>query len=156
MIVDAGSNISIVFPQLLRSIAKDLSCVQPVQDCLSSVTGKKLNLLGTIRLNALTIDNREIFQSFYVADISESCILGLDFLQHQRCQLNIEDGLLSMENLQVPLLRPSMDDFDLPYYRVQALEDVNIQPRTEAIIPAKVVNFTGETGWGIIESADEE
>ena len=97
-----------------------------------------------------------MFQSFYVAEISESCILGLDFLQQQCCQLNIEDGLLSMGDLQVPLLHTSMDDLDMSCYRVLAVEDVNIQPRTEAIIPAKVINYTGKNRWGIIEPADDE
>ena len=96
-----------------------------------------------------------MFQSFHEADISESC-MGLDFLQQQCCQLNIEDGFLSMGNLQVPLLRTSMDDLDMSCYRVLAVEDVNIQPRSEAIIPAKVINYTGKNRWGIIEPADDE
>jgi hypothetical protein len=136
MIVDTGSNISIVTPQLLRNLAKDLSCVQPVPNCLKSVTGEKLNLLGTITLK-FAIGNREILQSFYVADISESCILGLDFLQQQRCQLNITDGILSMGNVQVPLLHPLTDDLNMLCYRVIALEDINIQPHTEAVILRK-------------------
>ena len=155
MIVDTGSNISIVTTQLLRNTAKDLSRVQPVPNCLRSVTGEKLNLLGTITLR-LEIGNREILQSFYVADISESCILGLDFLQQQHCQLNITDGLLSMGNVQVPLLHPWTDSLDMPCYRVIALEEVNIQPHTEAVIPAKVVNYTSKNRWGIIEPADVE
>ena len=155
MIVDTGSNISIVTTKLLRNIAKDLSRVQPVPNCLRSVTGEKLNLLGTITLR-LEIGNREILQSFYVADISESCILGLDFLQQQHCQLNITDGLLSMGNVQVPLLHPWTESLDLPCYRVIALEEVNTQPHTKTVIPAKVVNYTGENRWGITEPADVE
>ena len=155
MIVDTGSNISIVAPQLLRNIGKDLSCVQPVPNCLKSVTGEKLNLLGAVTLK-FEIGNREILQSFYVADISESCILGLDFLQQQRCQLNITNGILSMGNVQVPLLHPLTDDLDMLCYRVIALEDINIQPHTEAVVPAKVVDYTGKSRWGIIEPADEE
>jgi predicted aspartyl protease len=142
MIVDTGSNISIVAPQLLRNIGKDLSCVQPVPNCLKSVTGEKLNLLGAVTLK-FEIGNREILQSFYVADISESCILGLDFLQQQRCQLNITNGILSMGNVQVPLLHPLTDDLDMLCYRVIALEDINIQPHSKS-------------GWGVIEPADEE
>ncbi len=86
----------------------------------------------------------------------ESCILGLDFLQQQRCQLNITNGILSMGNVQVPLLHPLTDDLDMLCYRVIALEDINIQPHTEAVVPAKVVDYTGKSGWGIIEPADEE
>ena len=96
MIVDTGSNISIVTTQLLRNIVKDLSCVKPVPNCLRSVTGEKLNLLGTVTLK-LKIGNREILQLFYVADINESCILGLcsyyrdsdaeNAFQHLKCLL---------------------------------------------------------------------
>ncbi len=84
-----------------------------------------------------------------MADISESCILGLDFLQQQRCQPNITNGILSMGNVQVPLLHPLTDDLDMLCYRVIALEDINIQPHTEAVVPAKVVvDYTGKSGWG--------
>ena len=59
-----------------------------------------------------------------------------------------------MGNVQISLLHPSTDDVDMPCYRLIALEDVNIQPPTEAVTPAKVVNFTGKDEWGIIEPAD--
>ena len=111
--------------------------------------------MGTVTLK-FEIGNREILQSFYVADISESCILGLDFLQQQRCQLNITNGILSMGNVQVPLLHHLTDDLDMLCYRVIALEDINIQPHTKAVVPAKVVDYTGKRGWGTIEPADEE
>ncbi|CAB4034069.1 Retrovirus-related Pol poly from transposon 412, partial, partial [Paramuricea clavata] len=89
-------------------------------------------------------------------DIGESCILGLDLLQQQRCQLNITVGILSMGNVQVHLLYPLTYDLNMLCYRVIALEDINIQSHTEAVIPAKVVDYTGKNGWGIIEPADEE
>ena len=128
--------------------------MKPVPNFLRSVTGEKLNLLGTITLK-LEIANREILQSFYVADISGSCILGLDFLQQQQhCELNITDGLLSMQNVQVPLLPPSTDGVDMSCYHVIALEEVNIQPHTEAVIPAKEVNHNGKDEWGIIEPGE--
>ena len=90
-----------------------------------------------------------------MADISDSCILGLDFLQQQHWQLNIEEGLLSFGNFQVPPLRPLTDDLGMGCYRVIALEDINIQPHTENIIPAKVVDYTGKDFWGITEPTDE-
>ncbi|CAB4037019.1 Hypothetical predicted protein, partial [Paramuricea clavata] len=61
-----------------------------------------------------------------------------------------------MGNVQVPLLHPLTDDLNMLCYRVIALEDINIQPHTEAVIPAKVVDYTGKNGWGIIEPTDEE
>jgi hypothetical protein len=155
MVVDTGSNISIVAPQLLRNIGKDFSCVQPVPNCLKSVTGEKLDLLGAVTLK-FDIGYREILQSFHVAEISESCILGLDFLRQQRCHLDITNGMLLMGNVQVPLLHSLSDDLDRLCYRVVALEDMNIQPHTEAVVPAKVVDYTGKSGWGIIEAAEEE
>ena len=61
-----------------------------------------------------------------------------------------------MGNVQISLLHPSTDGVDMPCYRVIALEDFNIQPPTEAVTPAKVVNYTGKDEWGImiIEPAD--
>lgn len=64
MIVDTGNNIlvEIIFTmatQLLRDIAKDLLCVQLVPNCLWSVSGEKMNLLGAITLK-LEIGNLEI------------------------------------------------------------------------------------------------
>ena len=61
-----------------------------------------------------------------------------------------------MGSVQVPLLHPSVDWVHTPCYRVIAAEEINIQPHTEAVIPAKVINYTGKDEWGIIEPADAE
>jgi hypothetical protein len=86
--------------------------MEPVQNCLQSVTGERLNMLGKITLK-VKIGNQDILQLFYVAEINETCILGLDFLCQHRCQLNLTDGVLSMGTIVIPLLQSSVDGTDM-------------------------------------------
>lgn len=51
---------------------------------LRSVTGEKKQMLGKITLN-FGLAALEVFHSFWVAEIEEDCLLGLDFLDHHDC-----------------------------------------------------------------------
>ena len=144
MIIDTGSNISIVSRHTLQNLGVELSNVQPVKNCLRSVTGEKMALWGRIVLK-LGIANQEIFQNFWVADIDEDCILGLDFLEQQGCYLDVTNRVMGIGDVRLPFLVRSRDDnkAELLCYRVVALEDVSVQPRTEVVIPARVINYSG-------------
>ena len=86
--VDTGSNISIVRPDVLQGVSQDLIC--PVNSCLRTVTGERAPIHGKGQLQ-LRIGSRVIPQELWVADIYDECILGLDFLQVNGCQVNLRD-----------------------------------------------------------------
>ena len=94
IIVDTGSNIYIVRPDLLSGINPDL--IQPVHSCIRTVTGELAPIHGKGQLE-LGIGPLVIPQELWIADIQDQCILGLDFLQSNGCQANLCDQLLTID-----------------------------------------------------------
>ena len=83
----------------------------------------------------------------WVADITDECILGLDFLEKFDCQICLKDRVLVMGNQQIPLTCSSSD---VPQcYRIIAKESCTVEPWTEAIVPGQVIN-KGHGRWGVV------
>ena len=122
MNIDNGSNISIVSPQTLKDIGLDQSNVQLVNNCLRTVTGQQMGMSGRILLK-LALGGKEILQNFWVTEISENCILGLDFLEQQGCDLDIVNETMTFENTRVPLFHLVDDSTSFLCYHVFAVEE---------------------------------
>ncbi len=89
--IDTGSNISIVRPDVLGdTIART---IQPVTSCLKTVTGEQAPIGGRAKL-MLQIGRQTYEHDTWVADIADECLLGLDFLVPQACQVDFKDGVL--------------------------------------------------------------
>ncbi len=79
MIVDTGSNITVVRPDVLRRVAKDVVLdVHTVDSCLKTVTGETTAVRSCGRVN-LQVGNFQTVHDVWVAEIENECILGLDF-----------------------------------------------------------------------------
>ena len=79
MIVDTGSNITVVRPDVLRRVAKDVVLdVHTVDSCLKTVTGETTAVRSRGRVN-LHVGNFQTVHDVWVAEIKNECILGLDF-----------------------------------------------------------------------------
>ena len=102
MTIDTGSSISIVQLQVLKRLGVDLSAIQPARSSLRSVTGEKRPMLGRITLS-LGIAGHTFRQNFWVVDVREDCILGLDFLQQHDCHIDVKDMTIEVRNVTAPL-----------------------------------------------------
>ena len=102
------------------------------------------------------IGDHQFLHNFWVADIHENCILGLDFLNEHNCFLDLKDKVVKLGNISVPLLHVSDRDLDFKCYPVVALEDVSIPTQSEVIIPACVLTYPRGGEWGIIESTTKQ
>ena len=111
MTIDTGSSISLIKYNVLEKIGLDLSNVQPISNYLQSVTGEKKRMSGRITLRC-HIGDRQFLHNFWVADIHENCILGLDFLNEHNCFLDFKDKVVKLGNISVPLLHVSDCDLD--------------------------------------------
>lgn len=148
-----GGTISIVSGgQTLRKFGLDMSNVQPVEiDSLRSVTGEKMSLFGRIVFE-LRIANRDFFQSFWIADMNEVCILGYNILEQHGCCLDMTNKCIIIDGMRVPLLDRLNDCYRFLCCRVVAMQDTCVEPHTEAIVPAKIMNYNGKSEFGIIEA----
>ena len=151
MTIDTGSSISIVQLQVLKRLGVDLSAIQPARSSLRSVTGEKRPMLGRITLS-LGIAGHTFRQNFWVVDVREDCILGLDFLQQHDCHIDVKDMTIEVRNVTAPLSYLSNESLSFACSRVVAMEDIRVMPHTEAIIPAKILDYSGGSTLGIIEA----
>ena len=81
--VDTGSNISIR-PDLLRGESSQLK-----DSWLRTVTGERAPIHGKSTVQ-LVIGGMQMSHEMLIADISDGCIIGLDFLESYSCQVNLK------------------------------------------------------------------
>ena len=93
--VDTGSNISIVRPDILKDV--DRSVLQPVHRYIRTVMGEQAPIHGKAQFQ-LGIGPLVVPQELWVADIQDQCILGLEFLYPNGCQVNLRDQCLPLVN----------------------------------------------------------
>ena len=148
--MDTGSNISIVRPDVLRGVSRDL--IRPVNSCLRTVTGERAPIHGKGQLQ-LRIGSRVIPQELWVADIYDECILGLDFLQVNGCQVNLRDQALVIGDEEVPLQKSSTTSTQI-CCRVKLVEKVCLAPLSEAVIPVKIDRGQANYRVGLLEQAE--
>lgn len=131
--LDTGSNISIVRPDILKDVSSDL--LQPVHSYIRTVTGEQAPIHGKGQLQ-LGIGPLVIPQELWVADIQDQCILGLDFLYPNGCQVNLRDQLLTIGEHQIPLKRSSIVTDQV--CKAVLVRKVCLPPLAETIVPVRV------------------
>ena len=145
--MDTGSNISIVRPDMLRGVSQEL--IHPVNSCLRTVTGERAPIHGKGRLR-LRIGSLEVPQELWVADINDECILGLDFLQANGCQVNLRDQALIIGDEEVPLQKSTTSP-GRPCCRVKLVEKVHLAPLSESVVPVRVDQGGANYRVGLLE-----
>ena len=144
--VDTGSNISIVRPDLLQGNADS---IQPVNSYLRTVTGETAPLCGQGELQ-VGIGSFEVLHKMWVADITEECILGLDFLTEHACKVNLQDNVMTLGEEEIPLEKP--ESKEAKCYRIVAKNMVKLLPNAETLIPGEAVGYSehGSSRWGLL------
>ena len=148
--IDTGSNISIVHPNVLPAASS--SRVQPIPgSAIRTVTGEQAPIIGKILLQ-VRIGSCVLPQEFWVADIQDCCILGLDYLRANDCQVNLPEQMLIIGEEEVPLLKHgNKERGDIQTYRAVLEGGVTLPPLSESVVPAKVEGLKqGEMKWAII------
>ena len=146
MTVDTGSNVSIVRPDVIHR-SSTMPVIEPVNTCLRTVTGETAPIQGRAQLQ-IEIGSYSVPHEMWVANISDECILGLDFLEQHECQVDLKTNALLIGGEEIPLQKPTTAT--ITCCRVIAKEPVRIPPRAEMVIPGRVDTQTaGE--WGLLE-----
>ena len=149
-VIDTGR---IIHPDLLPSDKRhDLL---PASGCsLRTVTGEKAHILGTVELT-LTIGTTRTIHKMWVADIRDSCILGMDFLEPQNCLINLGERTLRIRDEEMPLKKAQQDSSRV-CCRVILDQTVSLPPRSETLIPVIVEGLQSDVGqWGVLGPKEE-
>ena len=155
--IDTGSNISIVRPDVLPE-----SEIQPINQCIRTVTGEKAPIRGkgNLRLrigsteivHPIRIGSTEIVHPTWIADIQDECILGLDFLEPHECLVNLRNGTLQVGEEEIPLQKPAVVTTLTPC-RAVLETTVILPPQSECVVPAKMDGqWKHKPRWGIMEA----
>lgn len=100
-LVDTGSTVTVVRPEVVpEGTQLEDTAVQ-----LRTVTGDLVPMKGK-GLLTLTVAGMNMQHPVWIANVQDSCILGLGFLRDRGCQLDLSKATLSFANGQVVKMRP--------------------------------------------------
>ena len=149
--VDTGSDISLIRPDVLK--LKLEAPMTPVKDSrLRTVTGTTTPLQSKVDLK-LQLGNLTTHHTFYLADIADECILGMDYLKPAGAVLDLGKGLMTIGDEKISLTGAKKDDEPV-CRRVVAAVTTALPPKSEAVIPVKLVDQGKDwkPGWGLLHS----
>ncbi|GFV98192.1 retrovirus-related Pol polyprotein from transposon 412 [Trichonephila clavipes] len=90
MVLDTGANVSIIRKDLAQNSHVSIICTPPCVS-LQTVTGDKIQVHGKANIS-LRFGNIDYHHTAYIADITDPCILGLEFLKNNNFKLDFENS----------------------------------------------------------------
>jgi hypothetical protein len=82
----------------------------------------------------LTVGTQQYMVAVVITDLPMDGILGLDFIQSQRCVIDLESNVMRYANQELPLYFEG----HIGCFRVTVKENISIQPGTEMIVKGHV------------------
>ncbi|GBL77859.1 Retrovirus-related Pol polyprotein from transposon 297, partial [Araneus ventricosus] len=130
MLVDTGANVTLVRTDLAQKLKGNFIYTAP-NISLKTATGEKAEIHGKLDA-AIECGSRKFQHKIYVADITDPCILGLDFLQKFNFMVDLEKNEIRTGGEEIPLFSASAEDSKL--CTVLAKEKTIIPARSECLI----------------------
>ncbi|GBM32117.1 hypothetical protein AVEN_11907-1 [Araneus ventricosus] len=124
MLVDTGANGTLVRTNLAQKLKEKYIYTAP-NISLKTATGEKAVILGKLHA-AIECGCRKFQHSIYVADITDPCILGQDFLQKFNFTVDLEQYEIRTGGEEIPLFSASVEHSKL----------CSVLAKEKAIIPA--------------------
>ncbi|GBM55009.1 Retrovirus-related Pol polyprotein from transposon 412 [Araneus ventricosus] len=130
MLVDTGANVTLVRTDLAQKLKGNFIYTAP-NISLKTATGEKAEIHGKLDA-AIECGSRKFQHKIYVADITDPCILGLDFLQKFNFMVDLEKNEIRTGGEEIPLFSASAEDSKL--CSVLAKEKTIIPARSKCLI----------------------
>ncbi|GBO46668.1 hypothetical protein AVEN_15241-1 [Araneus ventricosus] len=130
MLVDTGANVTLVRADLAQKLKGNFIYTAP-NISLKTATGEKAEIHGKLDA-AIECGSRKFQHKIYVADITDPCILGLDFLQKFNFMVDLEKNEIRTGGEEIPLFSASAEGSKL--CSVLAKEKTIIPARSECLI----------------------
>ena len=133
-LVDTGAAASIVSKRLFDTCADELK-TENRNIRFVGADGTDIPTLGVAKLLFVVAGCDTIAEAFISEKISETCVLRIEFLQKNRCEVNYADMTLSscggsLLLLKAPKMKNSCDVF--------LIDSLVLEPLTEIDVPCKV------------------
>ena len=98
----------------------------------------------------LTIGTLQVQHEMWMADITDDCILGTDFLEPHGCLVDFRESKLLVGTEEVPFVK-SCSQPEPHCSRVLLMECVDVPPRSERVVMARVEGSWRAAKWGLLE-----
>ena len=151
--VDTGSDISLVRPDVLKA---ELEVpMTPVNDSrLRTVTGTTTPLQSRVDLK-LQPCNLKTRHTFYLPDIADECILGMEYVKPAGAVLDLRESLMTIGSKKISLTG-AKKAVEPVCHRVVAAVTTTLPPNSETVIPVKLVEQekVWRPEWGLLHSSD--
>ena len=137
---DSGAIVSCLRETLFNQINKNHQVrIQPSTTRLSSANQMPIQIKGTVSV-PIKIGAQTYEHTIYVLiEAASDCLLGLDFLETNKCDALFSEGKLKIDrNILVPLYKKQFSFDEKQVYRVVALERGSIPPRHVMIVPGTI------------------
>ncbi|GBM34201.1 hypothetical protein AVEN_262366-1, partial [Araneus ventricosus] len=108
MLVDTGANVTLVRTDLTQKLKENFIYTAP-NISLKTATGEKAEIHGKLEA-AIECGSRKFQHKIYLADITDPCILGLDFLQKFNFMMDLEKNEIRTGGEEIPLFSASAED----------------------------------------------
>ncbi|GBM48424.1 Retrovirus-related Pol polyprotein from transposon 412 [Araneus ventricosus] len=125
MLVDTGANVTLLRTDLAQKLKEQLIYTAP-NISLKTATGEKTEIRGKLDAS-IECGSRKFHHRIYVADITDPCILGLDFLQKFNFTVDLEKNEIRTGGEEIPLFSAS----------VQHSKSCSVLVKKRTIIPAR-------------------
>ncbi|XP_055878248.1 uncharacterized protein LOC129924905 [Biomphalaria glabrata] len=145
-LLDTGASRSIIRPDYIG----DQEITEANSYTLKTASGELIPVLGQVKLN-FEIQTQPFCHEFLIANVTDECILGLDFMQAFGLSLNMVNGTLQYANMEIPLLEE-----DKGYgqaRRILLVEDTTIPAQSECILWGKVEGHCKTISTKLVETA---
>ena len=115
--------------------------IQPSTKRLSSANQMHIQIKGTVSV-PIKIGPKKYEHTFYVLiEAASDCLLGLDFLETNKCDALFSEGRLKINRkILVPLYRKHFSFDEKQVFRVVALEKISIPPQHVMILEYDLEN----------------
>ncbi|GBM24945.1 hypothetical protein AVEN_23473-1 [Araneus ventricosus] len=125
MLVDTGANVTLLRTDLAQKLKEKLIYTAS-NISLKTATGEKTEIRGKLDAS-IECGSRKFHHRIYVADITDPCILGLDFLQKFNFTVDLEKNEIRTGGEEMPLFSAS----------VQHSKSCSVLAEKSTIIPAR-------------------
>ncbi|GBM87336.1 hypothetical protein AVEN_133987-1 [Araneus ventricosus] len=120
-LVDTGTNITLLRADLAHKVKERLIYTAP-NLTLKTATGEKAKIQGKLDAS-IECGSRKFKHRVYIADITDSCILGLDFLQKFKFTVDLEKNEIRTASEKISLFSGSTQ------HRKRTSDGKNVQSR---------------------------
>ena len=148
MLVDTGSAVTLVHQRVLNRSPQNFK-LSVVGEPVVSANGQPLDIRGKCDLE-ICVDGVNVVHSVLVAaDVTQDCLLGIDFLGKHGCKIDFEAKSLSIGSKIVNLQAKSGGN---KVFRISLAETVIVPGRHEIVLHAKVKGAgCGDGLLGLVE-----